>query len=648
MNKQLFKILVSLSLLFGMSVNAKIYPLEEFALRDVVSKVELSPDGNKLAVLSTPSREGMPMIEIYDASNLSKKPFVMNADPMEIIAFDWVSNTNIVLTLRQKTRDEIDGFNRGVFDFKLAKLDVKKRKIKFFKESNPRIVNLLPDEPEKIILAFQPEAKGKSGVSAGRRPWSYYEFDLKKGRKKLIVRGQASMYGVRFDSKGNPVFARGFDRVTRDSIWYVREPGKKEWVEVFRLSDDSFEDFSIQGFDIKKNGLLVTAQNGSDTRGLWEFDYVTKKFGEVVFRHPEIDVRGVSFHSNSWTNPDTIVGVTYNSDRRHIEYFDGNEGAIHAQLRQIIPYAHNFSISSRAKVGQDMVIYNSGPRDPGTYYLLKAGKISTVGSKQPTLKSEDLADVKYMTYKSRDNKSIHSYVTIPQGEGPFPAIVLPHGGPFVAEMVAFDEWAQMLANNGYLVIQPEYRGSKGYGLEYYKSAFIEGGEGGYKMQDDKDDGVNFLVKKGLADPERIAMFGWSYGGYAALVAASRTPQLYQCVIAGAAVTDNLMQVNYYSARIKGASAVEQLTFWRDSISPITQAEKVNVPILLIHGSVDQRVPPEHQKRYRDELDKYNKSYKFVELDGADHFYNTLDYGHQLTLYTSMIDYLKNDCGPGGL
>lgn len=144
------------------------------------------------------------------------------------------------------------------------------------------------------------------------------------------------------------------------------------------------------------------------------------------------------------------------------------------------------------------------------------------------------------------------------------------------------------------------------------------------------------------------MFGWSYGGYAALVAASRTDQLYQCVLAGAAVTDTMMQVNYYRARMRGSSKIEQESMWMDSISPINEVAKVNVPILLIHGSVDQRVPPEHAKKYLKELKKHNKPHEYLELDGADHFSSTLFYHHKIKLYETMIDYLKNKCGPGGL
>ena len=133
-----------------------------------------------------------------------------------------------------------------------------------------------------------------------------------------------------------------------------------------------------------------------------------------------------------------------------------------------------------------------------------------------------------------------------------------------------------------------------------------------------------------------------------MIAASRTPQLYQCVVAGAAVSDPLMQVAYYSDRMRGASEIEQLNMWRDSISPIEEVQKVNVPLLLVHGDVDQRVPPEHVRRYLNKLEKYDKPHKYVELDGADHFSSTLFYHHQMALYESLTSYLSEDCGPGGL
>lgn len=627
------------------------YPLEYWALREVINNAQVSPDGKYLGLMKIPSKKANPVIEVYETANLNKEPFRIGAKKMEVTSFYWASDKDIVFTLRQKVRDKIEGFNQGVYETKLAVADVKKKKMRSFDETGPAIENLLPNKPSKVIISFfegDPDGPG-SKLNAAFRPRAYWEFDLDKGTKKLLIRGKISLGNIDFDADGNPYLARGFDLQDGESVWYYRKPGENDWHEIFRLSEDNFETFAVADKDDAKPGnLLVYANNGDDKVGLWSFNTATRKFDELIYRRADADVYGVRYHSNDWTYPNKITGVSYFKDKYRVEYFDEVEGATYAQLEQIIPFAHYVNINSRSRDGNTMTIYNSGPRDPGTYYLFKDGRVQSVGSRQPLLESKKLADVEYIEYESRDGYNIPGYLTVPHGEPPFPLIVLPHGGPFVQETVGYDEWAQMLANNGYMVLQPQYRGSQGYGMKFYLDAFMQGGQGGYKMQDDKDDGALYLVEQGLVDPDRMAMFGWSYGGYAALIAASREDQIYQCVIAGAAVTDPLMQVNYYRFQLRGTGREEQLRMWDDSISPLEEVDKVNVPMLIIHGDVDQRVPPDHAKKYFRALDKIGKPYKALWLEGADHFSNTLFYRHQIKLYESMIDFLKNDCGPGGL
>lgn len=629
------------------------YPLEYWALREVINNAQVSPDGKYLGLMKIRSKTANPVIEVYEAADLSKKPFTIGAAKMEVTSFFWASDKDIVFTLRQKVRDRIEGFNRGVYETRLAVADVVKKKMRSFDEANPTIVDLLQDKPDKIIISFTEGADDgpESKLSEAFRPRAYWEFDLNKGTKKLLIRGKITLGNINFDAYGNPWLARGFDLRNGEFIWYWRRPGGSGWDEIMRMSEDNFDTFAVVDIDYnnaKPDHLLVRANNGNDKIGLWSFNAVTKKFDELIYRREDADVFNVRYHSNSWSHPNEVTGVSYFKDKLRVEFFDDVEGATYAQLEQVIPYAHLVSINSRSRDGNTMTVYNSGPQDPGSYYLLRDGKFHSVGSKQPLIESENLADVKYISYDARDGRPIPAFLTVPQGKAPFPLIVLPHGGPFVQETVVYDEWAQMLANNGYMVLQPQYRGSRGYGKQFYLDAFIEGGQGGYEMQDDKDDGAEYLVKRGLVDPERMAMFGWSYGGYAALVAASREDQIYQCVIAGAAVTDPLMQVNYYRYQLRGAGRAEQLRMWDDSISPLEEVEKVNVPMLLIHGSVDQRVPLDHATKYRKLLDKYDKNYEYLELDGADHFSSTLFYRHQMALYETMISYLQDDCGPGGL
>jgi len=628
------------------------YPLDYWALREVINRAQVSPSGRHLALMKIPSKTANPIIEVYETSNLSKKPFRIGAKKMEVTNFYWASDKDIVFTMRQKVRNKIEGFNRGVYEYKIAVADIVNEKMRTFDETGPAIENLLKKRKTKIIISFSEGDDDGPGskLSEAFRPRAYWEFDLNRGTKKLLIRGKISLANIEFDGDGNPWLARGFDLSKGEFVWYWRKPGVgRGWTELYRQDENSFEEFTVAELDnTKEDHILIYATNGHDKIGLWSYDVNTQKFDELIYRRDDVDVYGVRYHSNDWSYPDNITAVTYFTDKLHAEYFDDVERATYEQLTEIIPFAHNVDLVSRSRDGNTMVIYNVGPRDPGSYYLLHNGQIQSIGSRQPLLESKNLADLEYITYDSRDGQPISAYLTVPQGDGPFPLIVLPHGGPFVQEVVAYDEWAQMLANNGYMVVQPQYRGSFGFGLKFHKDSFVNGGQGGHMMQDDKDDVALHLVRRGLVDPERIAMFGWSYGGYAALVAASREEQIYQCVIAGAAVADQLQQINYYRYQLRGAQKERQMSYREGSINPIDEVANVNIPILLIHGNVDQRVPITHANRYRKELDKHNKNYQYLELEGADHFSNTLFYRHQIALYETMISYLQNDCGPGGL
>ena len=643
---QFLAVLLSLAPLLALG---KPYPLDYWARRDVISAVTVSPDGQRLGLMKIPAKGENPIIEIYETANLGKKPFRINAKPMEIELFDWVDNDNIVMLSRQKVRDKIDDFNEGVYEQRLALVDIKKRKIKEFKneETDTGIVSVLPDKPRKILISFSEGGEDGPGAKLQEafRPRSYWEFDLDRGSKKLLIRGKLALANIDFDEAGNPILARGFDLGSSELTWFWRRPGESKWTELYRLHEDEFETFTVYGQDpVKPDHFIVGTDRGGDKSSLWSFSAEKKSFAEQLYKRSDVDICGVIFHSNTWTHNEEIVGVQYCKDKIYPEFFDEAEGALHRQLHQVIPGADSIDITSRSRDGNTLTIRNTGPRDPGTYYLLYEGKLQLIGGARPYFEPEQLADVRYITYPARDGRIIPAYLTVPNGKPPFPLVVLPHGGPFVREVVLFDEWGQLLANNGYLVLQPQYRGSLGYGVEHYQSAFIKGGQGGYKMQDDKDDGVTHLLKEGLTTRDNVAMFGWSYGGYSALVAASRSPQAYRCTIAGAAVSDPNMQVNYYRYQLRGIQKIEQLKMWDDSVSPMEEVAKVNVPILLIHGDVDQRVPVGHAKKYLKALRKADKPHKYVELKGADHFSNTLFYDHKMTIYKELLGYLSGECG----
>ena len=630
---------------------AKTIPLEEWAKRADVRNVTLSPNGEKLAMLRIMTTEGMPVLEVYDANDLSKRPFRMDSDPMEIVAYYWATDDKIVFETRQKVRDKIDDFNQGVYEFSggILTLDRDPKKSAWKKLNSigrGGITSTLPKYPSNIIISGYPRNSRGTVTSRSR---IYYNYNIKTGRKKVITRESENLFGIRFDEDANPRFAFSYDGASNSQEYLYRGKDDSDWKIIYTRNRAEFEEFFIAGFDPENpDNLLVIAHNGNDKRGLWSFDPKEKKFKELIYRRSDGDVLRTVFHSNRFTNSGDITAVSY-FDGRELSYqwFNGEEKAIYDQLKSIIPYADRIGISSRSRDGNSLIISNRGPRDPGTYYLVKNGELKVIGSTKPGLMSKDLADVEAITYNARDGKKIRGFITIPNSQPPYPLVVMPHGGPFVGENPDFDEWAQMLANRGFMVLQPQYRGSKYFGLDFYKTAFIDGGQGGYQMQDDKDDGALYLVEKGLVDPNRMMMFGWSYGGYASLIAAARDPQIYQCVIAGATVPDPIDQVNYYRNRLNrqkdSRQAQEQLNMWVDSVSPIKEVSKVNIPMLIIHGDVDQRTPPRAARKYMKALKENDKDHKVLWLEGADHFYDTLFYHHKMELYTAMTDYLADDC-----
>jgi dipeptidyl aminopeptidase/acylaminoacyl peptidase len=700
--------------LFALSAQANApLPVDNWAIRHGISTVALSPNGQHILVLKLESKKGKNILEIYDVDDFAKPLRRLNAKPMEFISARWVNDNYVVGTAWRVVRKSVGGPEEDVRSYKLYSYNLENNS---FSEASGSfsIVNNLPNDPDNVLVQVGTAVSGGLGVDpfAAFRPRSYYKFNLKTGTKKLVLKGSEKYPQAVFDLDGNPRFTQSAERGTNILKSYYRKPGDSSWTQFGEEYDfDSHENLyrilsGIHGYVGSKHddpdiGYIIDNRD-SDKAGLWEFHFSTGKFGRKLFETPEADVTGVQRHSMSWAGNNKLVAAIYSGAKRERHWFDPEEKALYQQFEQAIPHAHQISITGRSRDGQTLVVFNSGPRDPGSYWLVRDGKMAKLGSRNPTVTADNLSDVEFVKYKARDGLTIPAYMTRPEGDGPFPTIILPHGGPHVNEVIGYDEWGQLLANNGYLVLQPQYRMSTGWGQKHFDSAY---GQHGLAMQDDKDDGARYLIERGLADPDRIAMFGWSYGGYAALVAASREPNLYQCVIAGAAVADAR---KVYLKRSRG-SAPKAMEEWAKArggyvgINPIDEVEKINIPILMVHGDVDARVLYFNMKDYKRAYEEafasrqsgrcsggledgectvtlfrssgssadsvlpaampvqqaaaktgdgkrtsYTAKSRFLTLKGADHFSRTLMYDHQHKFYTELLDYLENDCGPGGL
>jgi dipeptidyl aminopeptidase/acylaminoacyl peptidase len=389
-------------------------------------------------------------------------------------------------------------------------------------------------------------------------------------------------------------------------------------------SNSSFERFT---FGRAGTGSVVTNER-TGRFGVYRYDFKTGTVGEPVFEHPEVDIDSV--WGDRWSG--NIEGVRYESDRTRFHWLDPDLNKIQAQLDRALPNTVN-EISSQSRDGGRLLIYSRSAADPGTWFILdqKTKRMSPVLTPYHRIDPAVMSTTTAISYAARDGLRIPAYLTLPndRGDKALPLIVMPHGGPFVRDSWEYDVFVQFLASRGYAVFQPQFRGSTGYGKAFVEKGYGQWGRG---MQDDLDDGLDHLVKAGTVDPKRVCIVGASYGGYAALWGATRNPERYRCAASLAGVADLEAQLK---ANRKSFSAVRYFREWRTKVageqkvdlamvSPLQQASRLKVPVLIGHGEQDQVVPAKQGHALVDTLQKrgadvtsvfYPKSGHNLEGDG---------------------------------
>jgi dipeptidyl aminopeptidase/acylaminoacyl peptidase len=344
-----------------------------------------------------------------------------------------------------------------------------------------------------------------------------------------------------------------------------------------------------------------------------------------LFSNPNFDIDYII--KDEWT--DRVIGVAYADDRMEYVYFDPKREALQRRLQQVFPHVSVHAVSS--DLAQDKVIVaTEAPRQPTKYYLLDRTThiAEPLQSAYPNLTEADLGEMKPYPYRARDGLDIPAYLTLPPGKQAhnLPLVVMPHGGPEVRDMLAFDWMGQFFANRGYAVFQPNYRGSSGYGHKFTEAGLMQWG---LKMQDDITDGVRKLIADGIVDPKRICIVGGSYGGYAALAGAAFTLDLYACAVSFAAVTD--LPSFIHTVHFDRGSGAEALLVSRigspidDSeqlraTSPARHAEAIKCPVLLMHGEGDTTVRIDQSERMYDALREAGKKVQFIRFPGEDHYF----------------------------
>ncbi|MFT6373045.1 MAG: dipeptidyl aminopeptidase/acylaminoacyl peptidase [Gammaproteobacteria bacterium] len=633
--KNLITLIASTMLLSGV-LNAKNYEhsdlIESFAVLPAVTAVSVSPDGKHVIIRRATTKDGDYILEVRKTKDLNKKPVLFNSKHMEIQSGSWLNNDLMAVTFRQNIQDGND--NYWVNKFAIVSADGKGDwRVPFPKDNQARfnLINQLRDDPKHVLLSYDIDDDRRADI---------IKYNIYNGRTRTILRANSKLSGGFIaDSKGEIRAANAYDAKNNSLDQYVRLSTDNEWELIFKNRADNRERFDFLYFSVENpQEVYISANRGEDTTGIYTYNIETKAYSDRLFGLKNVNVGGVVL-SRKNKDRGRLLGYSYTGKEPTVSWLDEYEQNLRDAINAAFPNKY-VSLSSRSEDDNQIVVRTTASNDPGTYYLLSNKKdVQLIGERAPLVNRELLGDVKYIKYPARDGLKIPAYVTIPKiGKKPYPTVVMPHGGPWTRDVNIYDEWSQLLASHGYMVIQPQYRGSTGFGLNHWK---LGDNNWGQTMQDDKDDGVKFLVEKGLADPEKVAIFGWSYGGYAAFAASVRENGPFSCAIAGAGVADlarisaSLFNGSRYGRVFQGTTV--------SGLSPIEQAEKLAMPLFIIHGDIDQRVPVEQSRLMVEKLKSLEKPHKYLELEGADHFSDTLYYRHKSAFYPAMIDWLQNSC-----
>jgi len=635
MKRELIALLATF-MLFPSALVAKDYEhsdlIESFSVLPALQQVTVSPDGKHVVIKRATSKDGDYILEVRKTNNLKADPVLFGSERMQIQGAYWLNNDLMAVNFSQNIQDGTRNYNASKVG--IVRVDGKgKWKIPFPKEESARftLVSLLRDDPKNILISYD--------INNDRLP-DIVKYNIYNGRTRTIFRANTLLSaGLIPDNKGEIRAANAYDTKNNSLDQYVRTSPDADWELIFKNRADNRERFDFLSFSVENpQEIYISANRGQDTTGIYIYNIETKVYSERLFGLENVDVDGV-VTSRKQVDSGRLLGYSYTGKEPKVYWLDEYEENLRKAVEAAFPDKF-VRLSSRSDDDSQIVVNTSADNDPGTFYLLSNMKdVQLIGERFPLINRDLLGDVKYIKYPARDGLKIPAYVTIPKmGEKPYPTVVMPHGGPWVRDTTIYDEWSQLLASHGYMVVQPNYRGSTGYGLNHWKKGDNNWGQ---TMQDDKDDGVKYLVDKGLADPDNVAIFGWSYGGYAAFAASVRKDGPFACAIAGAGVADlsrisaTLFNGGRYGRVFQGTTV--------SGLSPIEHADKLAMPLFIIHGDIDRRVPVEQSRLMVEKLESLGKPHKYLELEGADHFYSTLYYRHKSKFYPALIDWLENSC-----
>jgi dipeptidyl aminopeptidase/acylaminoacyl peptidase len=498
------------------------------------------------------------------------------------------------------------------------------------------------DDPEHILVS----RCAPNGPSGKCRP-QIRKADINKLRKmgEVLAEGPEDT-GLYSDRKGNVRFAFGTEDDGTTRTWVRDDAGK--W-SIFNDSSKTGVDVSPLGVARDGRSALLQAERKQGTDVIERYDFATGTRSRV-YENPASDPLRLL---NSLDGKD-IIGARFQPTRPTVEFWD----QAHADTKFLSDLHHAFPgyevfVHSTSKDGRWIVVNAVSDRDPGTFFLFdrQTMQAKPLTRRKPWIDPKTQATQRSLDFTSRDGVPLRGLLTLPPASAGtnLPMVVLPHGGPFhVFDEWGYDEQAQVLAQHGYAVLQVNFRGSAGYGREFADKGLRQWGGG---MQNDIADATRHVLAKGIADPQRICIFGASYGGYAALMQPVREPELYRCAVGASGVYDlaklykwgDIRRSDYgknYLDRAVGKDPVELA-----ANSPVNLVDKLTLPIFLAHGRLDGRVDVKHAHRMYDALKDRHAQVEYFEIPQTGH--SILLERYKLEFYARLLAFLDRHIGAKG-
>jgi len=619
-------------------------PAEAFGQLPMMESPALSPDGKHFAAIQ--SVDGRPVVTVYTVGTAGKPAVIGSADGT-VDGVRWVKNDRLVAYIKMSKRvggpsELMHTWARAVsFDLQGGSPTVLMKDNRYlnYNTDAAAIDDVDLDDLDNVYMSIfvYSDMRGEGQIGADtmrdveddeRIRYDLYRVNARTGNEELVADGTSHTRHWFLDGHGK-IVAR-LNQTQHPLMDHLEVFDKGDWRKAGDYDATEDRGAGIVGITSDGTGLVRWSWNENKLAVFTRLDLVTGKETQL-FANSNYDA-DVAL-GDPWTG--RVIGAGYVDDRPEVTYFDPKMEALQRGLEQAFPNVSVHAVSWDTSL-KTVIVEVESPKQPPTYYYLDRDthQASKIASAYPDLSPSDLGDMKPYPYKARDGLDIPAYLTLPPGKAPknLPAIVMPHGGPDARDDMSFDWMAQFFANRGYAVLQPNYRGSAGYGHKFTEAGLHQWG---LKMQDDVTDGVEKMIADGIVDPKRVCIVGGSYGGYAALAGATLTPDLYACAISFAGVSDLPEMIASERARYGKNSG--EMSFWISRIgspfddseqlratSPARHADQVKCPVLLLHGEGDTTVPIKQSELMNDALKKAGKQVQFIRFAGEDHYLNLAD------------------------